>query len=287
MIEGQEGVSWDEWVALARACEEHGLEGIFRSDHYLPIFGDGFSLDAWATLAGLAAVTARIRLGTMVSPVTFRRSAVLANMVATVDRISGGRVELGLGAGWNAREHETFGFDFPDLRERMNLLERQLEDITRRWEELPPSPVQQPRPPIVMGGQAAPRSARLAARFADEYNTPFATVEECRERRAAIDRACEEAGREPLVFSLMVPCCVGRDRAEALERARNRLRRTHSDAEPELGAPGTLIGTVEDVLERLAAYRDAGVERVFLQHLDHADLDMVALIGDRIVAALA
>src|SRR5262249_6727528 len=118
MIEGQEGVSWPQWVALAEACEETGIDGLFRSDHYISMFGDGFSLDAWATINALAARTTRIRLGTMVTPVTFRRPAVLANLVATADQISGGRIELGLGAGWNEREHETFGFPFPELRER-------------------------------------------------------------------------------------------------------------------------------------------------------------------------
>ena len=289
MVEGQEGVSWEEWVALARACEEEGLDGLFRSDHYLPIFGDGFSLDAWATLSALAAVTERIRLGTLVSPVTFHRAAVLANMVATADRISGGRIELGLGAGWNVREHETFGFDFPELRERMDLLEEQLADITRRWAELPPAPVQQPRPPIVMGGAANPRAARLAARWADEYNMPFASVEDCRAGRERIAAACAAAGREPILFSLMTACCVGRDRAEVVERSANRLRRMGSDADPaeSLEADDKLVGTVEDVAARLAEYAAVGVERVYLQHLDHSDVEMVRLIGRELVPAVA
>lgn len=289
MIEGQQSVSWEEWVALAQAAEEGGLDGLFRSDHYASMFGEGYSLDAWATLAGLAAVTSRLRLGTLVTPVTFRRSAVLANMVATVDQISGGRAELGLGAGWNVHEHELFGFDFPELRERMDLLEHQLEDITRRWSELPPAPVQSPHPPIVMGGAANPRSARLAARWADEYNMPFATVEDCREGRARIVDACERAGRDPITFSLMAPCCVGRDRAEALERAAKRLRRMASDADPEesAAAENVLIGTVEEVAGRIADYAAVGVERVYLQHLDHSDIDMVRLIGDELLPAVA
>src|SRR4029450_8973341 len=134
MIEGQEGVSWGEWVALARACEDHGLEGLFRSDHYQSVFdvsGRG-SLDAWATLAGLAAVTERIRLGTMVTPATFRRPSILARMVATVGHISGGRRELGLGAGWNQSEHDAYGFPFPAIGERMEMLEEQLEIVHRQ-----------------------------------------------------------------------------------------------------------------------------------------------------------
>jgi F420-dependent oxidoreductase-like protein len=223
MIEGQEGVSWDDWVALARACEEHGLEGLFRSDHYQSVFdlsGRG-SLDAWATLAALAAATERIRLGTMVSPATFRRPSVLSRMVATVDHISGGRVELGLGAGWNQAEHDAHGFPFPGLDERMELLEEQLEIVHRQWTEEEFSfqgrhyrlercraerkPLQRPRPPIVMGGGAGPRVARLAARWADEYNTPFASVKQCRERRAAIAEACSDLDMVRLIGEAVVP----------------------------------------------------------------------------------
>ena len=308
MIEGQEGVSWDEWVALARACEEHGLEGLFRSDHYQSVFdisGRG-SLDAWATLAGLAAITERIRLGTMVSPATFRRPSVVSRMVATVDHISGGRVELGLGAGWNAAEHESAGFPFPELGERMDILEEQLEIIHRQWTQdefsfegrhyqleqsrAEPKPLQTPHPPIVLGGQAGPRAARLAARWADEYNAPFASVDECRERRARIVEACEREGRKPIPFSLMAPCCVGRDDAEALHRARRRLERSgRPDDDPSalLEEENVLVGTVDQVVARLQAYAEAGVERAFLQHLDHTDLDMVRLIGEQIVPAVA
>jgi F420-dependent oxidoreductase-like protein len=305
MIEGQEGVSWDDWVALARACEEHGLEGLFRSDHYQSVFdlsGRG-SLDAWATLAGLAAVTERIRLGTMVSPATFRRPSVLSRMAATVDHISGGRVELGLGAGWNQAEHDAHGFPFPALNERMEILEEQLEIVHRQWTEdefsfqgrhyrlercgAEPKPLQRPRPPIVMGGAAGPRAAGLAARWADEYNTPFASVEQCRDRRAAIAEACEREGREPIPFSLMAACCVGRDEAEALERARRRLERSGRDDDPVvlLQQDNVLVGTVDQVVARLREYGGAGVERVFLQHLDHTDLDMVRLIGEAVVPA--
>jgi F420-dependent oxidoreductase-like protein len=305
MIEGQEGVSWDEWVALAHACEEHGLEGLFRSDHYQSVFdvsGRG-SLDAWATLAGLATVTERIRLGTMVSPATFRRPSILARMVATVDHISGGRVELGLGAGWNQAEHDAYGFPFPELGVRIEILEEQLEIVHRQWTEdefsfdgrhyrlrrsrAEPKPLQEPHPPLVIGGSAGPRVARLAARWADEYNTIFASPEECRERRTRIVEACEHEGRPPIVFSLMTACCVGRDRAETLERARRRLERSGRDGDPAdlLDDDATLVGTVDEVVGRLRVYREAGVERVFLQHLDHSDLDMVRLIGEEIVAA--
>jgi F420-dependent oxidoreductase-like protein len=306
MIEGQEGVSWEQWVALARACEESGLEGLFRSDHYQSVFdirGRG-SLDAWGTLAGLAAVTDRIRLGTMVSPATFRRPSVLARLVVTADHISGGRVELGLGAGWNVSEHEAYGFPFPELGERMELLEEQLEIVHRQWTEeefafegrhyrlrrcrAEPKPVQQPHPPLILGGAAGPRAARLAARWADEYNTTFATVDECRERRARIADACGHASREPIVFSLMIPCVVGRDAREVLERARRRLEASGRDDDPAvlLSREDQVVGTVDEVVARLREYGRAGVDRVFLQHLDHTDLEMVRLIGAEIVPSL-
>src|ERR671918_772621 len=193
MIEGQEGVSWEEWLALALACEEHGLEGLFRSDHYhsLDPGPDLGSLDAWTTLAALAARTERIRLGTLVSPATFRHPAVLAKSAVTVDHVSGGRVEVGMGAGWHAGEHRAFGFPFPDDRERLDILEEQLEVVHRLWDgdDSPfqgrhyrldgvahrPRPVQRPHPPLILGGAGGARSARLAARWADEYNTSLAT----------------------------------------------------------------------------------------------------------------
>lgn len=288
MIEGQEGVGWHEWVALARTCEEAGLEGLFRSDHYLSVmgFGDRVALDAWATISALAALTERIRLGTLVSPVTFRRGGEIAKVVATADHISRGRVELGLGAGWNEQEHEAYGFPFPPLRQRMDLLESQLEQVTRLWAERAPATVQRPRPPLLLGGSAGPRSARLAARYADEYNTIFATVEECAERRARIEAACRAVGREPIVFSLMTACVVGRDPAEVERRAEAVARRTGGDAAELVASDRTLAGTVDEVVERLRAYARVGVERVFLQHLDHTDLDLVRLIGAEVVSSI-
>jgi len=221
-----------------------------------------------------------------VSPVTFRQAGEIAKVVATVDHVSGGRVELGLGAGWNEREHEAFGFPFPDLRERMDLLERQLAHVTRQWAELTPTPAQEPHPPLIMGGAAARRSCRLAALFADEYNTAFASVEDCAERRARVVAACADAGREPILFSLMTGCIVGRDRAEVEERAARVGRRTGMDASDLLGSERSIAGIVEEVVERLGEYERVGVGRVFLQHLDHEDLEMVRLIGAEIVPSV-
>jgi alkanesulfonate monooxygenase SsuD/methylene tetrahydromethanopterin reductase-like flavin-dependent oxidoreductase (luciferase family) len=278
MIEGQEGVSWEQWVSLARAAEDAGLEGLFRSDHYRSIVrGEpAGSLDAWATLAALAAVTERLRLGTMVSPVTFRRVPVLAKMVTTVDHISGGRVELGLGAGWFEAEHETYGFAFPPTRERLDELDRQLAEIVRHWTEAPeiqPKPVQQPRPPIIIGGSAKPRTVRAAVAHADEYNTVWPTVEEARERKQALDDAAQAAGREPLRFSMMTGCVVGRDERELRDRLGRFKDLTGQDEPP-------IFGTVDQVAERLREYEAVGVERVMLQMLVHEDVEMVGVLGE-------
>src|SRR5262245_52901247 len=223
MIEGQEGVTWPQWLALAQAAEAAGLEGLFRSDHYRSIErGEpAGSLDAWATLAALAARTERLRLGTMVSPVTFRPASVLAKSVVTVDRISGGRAELGIGAGWYEAEHESYGFPFLTTRERLDELDRQLAEINRQWtdaDDVEPKPVQQPRPNVIVGGRAKPRTVRAAVRYADEYNTVFPTPENAREWRQIVVDACEAAGRAPLRFSMMISCVVGRDEAEARAR---------------------------------------------------------------------
>ncbi len=309
MIEGQEGVSWEDWVALGRACEESGLEGLFRSDHYAGLMGDEMrdSLDAWTQIAALGALTERIRLGTLVSPVTFRHPSLLAKAVATADHVSGGRVELGIGAGWNVREHEAYGFPFPDLPERLERLEEQLELVVRQWTEESvdfsgrhyraealqalPKPVQRPRPPVIVGGAGKPRTARLAARFADEYNTPFPTLEQVRERRAAVERACVEAGRDPLVFSVMTGCVVGSDRAELLHRVRRTMARMGLDGDPEefVRERGDVmvLGTVEEVVERLRGLEEAGVDRIFLQHLAHDDVELVRLLGAEVAPAVA
>jgi alkanesulfonate monooxygenase SsuD/methylene tetrahydromethanopterin reductase-like flavin-dependent oxidoreductase (luciferase family) len=278
MLEGQEGIEWEQWLALATAAEAAGLDGLFRSDHYRSIArGDpAGSLDAWTTLAALAARTERLRLGTMVSPVTFRPASVLAKSVTTVDHISNGRVELGIGAGWFEAEHETYGFPFTTSRERLDELDRQLAEITRQWTEAPdvwPKPVQQPHPPIIVGGGAKPRTVRAAIRFADEYNTVFPSVAEAEERRSILDDAAREAGREPLRFSMMIGCLVGRDQGEVDAR----LAHYREVVGPE---PPPITGTVEQVVEQLRAYEAVGVERAMLQHLVHEDVDMVTVLGD-------
>jgi F420-dependent oxidoreductase-like protein len=305
MIEGQEDVDWEHWLALAAACEESGIEALFRSDHYLSVFGPAKrgSLDAWATISALGAVTGRLRLGTLVSPATFRHPSVLAKTVATADHVSGGRVELGLGAGWHEPEHTAFGFRFPPVGIRMEMLAEQLEVVHRSWGPGPlwfhgrhytlegldthPKPVQQPHPPVIVGGHGGPASARLAARWADEYNTVYVAPEVCRQRRDRVARAFEAEGREPaeLTFSLMTGCLVGIDEGELRFRANRIHERTGRDW-TEGDTSHLVVGTVDAAVARLRAFEEAGVDRVMLQHLLHEDLGMVRLIGQEIVPAV-
>jgi F420-dependent oxidoreductase-like protein len=308
MIEGQEGVTWPEWLALARACEEHGVPALFRSDHYLNLDGrpERGSLDAWATISALAAVTSTLRLGTLVSPATFRHPSELAKVVATADHVSGGRVELGLGAGWNEPEHRAFGFDFPGVGERMDRLAEQLEIVHGTWTQAPfsfagehyrlealdarPRPLQEPRPPLIMGGSGGPRSAALAARWADEYNTPLVGLDDVRKRRARVVEACERAGREPSPFSLMTGVLVGRDEDELRVRAAALADRRGTGPEvtwPPRPGPGWIVGTLDEAVEQLHVLREAGVARVMLQHLLHTDLETVEIIGRELAPAVA
>jgi F420-dependent oxidoreductase-like protein len=301
MIEGQEGVTWEDWCALARACEEHGVEALFRSDHYLSVEGASGrgSLDAWATIAALAAITSTVRLGTLVSPATFRHPSQLAKVVVTADHVSGGRVELGLGTGWLEAEHAAYGFPFPPLGERMELLEEQLELVSREWADEPfsfegrhyrtpgldalPKPLQRPRPNLIVGGRGGPRSLALAARFADEYNTVSKTAAECEDIRRRLDEGTR--------LSLMTGWLVGEDRDELLDRAgRLAVRRGHeggAESFLETVDASWIVGTLEEALERLRELERAGVERVMLQHLLHRDLGAVKQIGRRVAPALS
>jgi F420-dependent oxidoreductase-like protein len=307
MIEGQEGVTWEQWLDLARACEQHGIPALFRSDHYTNL--DGLdparpALDAWATINALGAVTSTVRLGTLVSPATFRHPSLLAKMVTTADHVSGGRVELGLGAGWHEREHEAYGFPFPPLRTRMDILEEQLQVVLGNWGEAPfsfegehyrlraleahPKPVQRPHPPLIIGGNAGPRSARLAAAFADEYNTAFPTLDLVTERKALIDWECEQAGRDPIPFSVMTAVVVGGDSSALTARLHRLAAKIGADGDA-LAAnppPGWIVGTLEQAAEQFEALRGVGVSRVMCQHLLHDDLDAVALLGAELAPRL-
>ena len=310
MIEGQEDVGWEDWQAVAEACERGGFDALFRSDHYVSVEDrrERGSLDAWGTMCGLAATTSRIRLGTLVSPVTFRHPSVLAKLAVTADHISGGsRIELGMGAGWWEVEHRLYGFPFPTTGDRIRILAEQLEIVRREWrderfsfdgthyriEELDavPKPLRQPR--LIIGGRAGPQSAELAARWADEYNTVFATPEECASRRRAIGEAAERIGRDPaeLAFSLMTGCIVGSDAAEVRERARRLAEsREGPGANPDeflAAVPESWVaGDVGQVTEQLRQLHAAGVDRVMLQDLLFKDIEMIDLIAREVIPAL-
>jgi F420-dependent oxidoreductase-like protein len=309
MIEGQEGVTWEQWVALAHACEENGVEALFRSDHYLGFHAGGSdgSLDCWTTLAALAAVTTTLRLGSLVSPVTFRHPSVLARAAATADHVSGGRVELGIGGGWMEAEHKAYGLPFPETHVRMDLLAEQLEIVHRQWTEdsfdfhgrhyrlegcsALPKPVQRPHPPLIVGGSGRAGTIGPAVRWADEYNTTFPAEEEVVARRRWLLSECERQAREPLRFSLMTMCIVGADEKEFSERARGVYELARRDASFDVWLAGRrergILGTVDQVVARLQRLAELGVDGVMLQHLRHDDLESVALIGRELASAVA
>jgi F420-dependent oxidoreductase-like protein len=293
MIEGQEGVTWGDWCALADACEQHGVETLFRSDHYISQSNETANVahDAWTTLAGLAARTTTLRLGTMVSPSTFRLPGLLANAAATVDHISGGRVELGLGAGWMEREHRAYGFPFPATKTRLAMFGEQLEIVHRLWteervdfrgehyvlEDAPaqPKPVQEPHPPLIVGGSGGRGTVEPALRFADEYNTPFASPSEL---------AAVKAKAPGLRASVMTGFVVGETHGDALERAHALYGRAPRDIDFETWLARyrerAIVGSTDEVAARLQEYERAGCDRVMLQHLLHTDLEAVRLIGE-------
>ena len=291
MIEGQEGVTWEQWCALADACEQHGVETLFRSDHYISQGNETGNVahDAWTTLAGLAARMTRLRLGTLVSPATFRAPALLANAAATVDHISGGRVELGLGAGWMEREHRAYGFAFPDTSTRVAMFREQLEIVHRLWtedrvtfrgvhytlEDAPAQPRPLTKPHIVVGGSGKRGTVEPALKFADEYNTPFVSPTEFARIKARIP---------DLPVSTMTGLVVGTTRDDALDRARTLYGRVQRDVDFDTWlarySERAIVGSVDEVAARLRAYEDAGCERVMLQHLLHTDLEPVRLIGE-------
>lgn len=302
--EPQQGASYDDLLALALVAEQEGFGAFFRSDHYLKM-GDVSGLpgpsDAWITLAALARDTSRIRLGTLLSAATFRLPGPLAIAVAQVDQMSGGRVELGLGAGWYEREHTAYGIAFPPLKERFERLEEQLAIVTGLWEtelgstfdfagahyslvDSPalPKPVQQPRPPIIVGGHGAKVTPRLAATYADEFNVPFASYEDCQRLYGLVDQACEKIGRAPasIVRSAALVVCCGSTSSEINARA----LRLGRDVD-ELAANG-LCGTPSQVAEKIRRYGELGVSRVYLQILDLADLDHVRLIAAEVAPSL-
>jgi len=303
--EPQMGASYDDQLRVARAAEAAGYDAFFRSDHFLAMgeaSGEPGPTDSWVTLGALARETSRIRLGTLVTSATFRLPGPLAITVAQVDAMSRGRVELGLGSGWFAAEHEAYGIPFPGLGERFDRLTEQLEIITGLWRTLPgerfsyrgthyaiaespalPKPVQQPHPPVIVGGVGAKRTPALAARFASEFNVPFAVEEKVAAQFARVDEACRAIGRDPaeLVRSVAQTIAVGRDDAEVRQRALT-IGRDPTDMKVN-----GLSGTVAEVVDRLGQWREkTGITRIYLQLLDLADLDQVELIAAEVAPQL-
>src|SRR5690349_18815365 len=301
--EPQQGAAYDDLLRVAQLAEQTGYDGFFRSDHYVAMGGDGLPgpTDAWLTLAALAVQTSRIRLGTLVTSATFRLPGPLAIGVAQVDAMSGGRMELGLGSGWFAEEHTAYGIPFPPLGERFDRLTEQLEIIEGLWTtpagerytftgkhyqvvDSPalPKPVQSPRPPIIVGGHGKKRTPALAARFADEFNVPFAKLEDVAPAFDRVRKASAEIGRStPPAFSAAAVLCVGRDDAEVRRRAAAIGR----DVE-EMRENGGVVGTPAEAVEIIQGYAEAGATRLFLQTLDLADLDHVELVAAEVAPQL-
>jgi len=300
-IEPQQGADYGRQLAVARAAEELGFDAFFRSDHYLKM-GDVSGLpgptDSWLTLAGLAVQTSRIRLGTLVSSATFRHPGPLAISVAQADEMSGGRIELGLGAGWFAAEHAAYGIPFPATGERFGRLEEQLAVITGLWDtpvgktfsfdgryypvtESPglPKPVQRPHPPIIVGGHGPKRTPRLAARYAAEFNVGFSTVADTGAQYGRVREACQAAGRDPgsLVYSAAQTTCCGRDEAELSRRAAA-IGRDVAD----LRASG-LAGAPDEIVDRIGQFAELGASRMYLQILDLHDLDHLELLATEVM----
>jgi len=304
-IEPQIGARYDDQLRVAKAAEAAGYDAFFRSDHFLVIgeaSGEPGPTDSWVTLGALARETSRIRLGTLVTSATFRLPGPLAIAVVQVDDMSRGRVELGLGSGWFAAEHAAYGIPFPGIGERFDRLTEQLEIITGLWRTLPgerfsyagahytivdspalPKPVQQPHPPVIIGGHGAKRTPALAARFAAEINVPFVGVDAVAGQFARVNAACREIGRDPaeLVRSVAQTIAVGRDDAEVARRAM-----TIGKDAADLRADG-LAGTVAEVVDRLGQWREkTGITRIYLQLMDMADLDQVELIAAEVAPQL-
>ncbi|MDT0212954.1 LLM class F420-dependent oxidoreductase [Rothia sp. ARF10] len=302
--EPQQGATYDDLLAVARAAEDGGFDAFFRSDHYLHMSGDGGAgpTDAWTTLAGLARDTSRIRLGTLVTAATFRLPGPLAIAVAGVDQMSGGRVELGIGAGWFKGEHTAYGIDFPDVKERFDRLEEQLAVITGLWStpagrtythdgshypmvDAPAlaKPVQEGGVPIIVGGSGKRRTPALAARYASEFNAAFQSPEESRVLFERVRAACDDRRRDPatLTLSAVGVLCLGDDEATLARRASAISREV-----AELRTNG-FAGSTDEVVDRLGRYAEAGATRVYLQVLDLADLDHVEEVAAKVLPQLS
>jgi F420-dependent oxidoreductase-like protein len=300
-VEPQQGATYGDQLAVAQAAEALGYSAFFRSDHYLAMSGDGLPgpTDSWVTLGGIARETSTIRLGTMVTSATFRHPGVLAVSVAQVDEMSGGRVELGLGAGWFEPEHEAYAIPFPTVGERFDRLGEQLDILTGLWAtpagqkfdydgahyrvvDSPglPKPVQSPHPPIVIGGGGPKRTPALTAKYATEFNIPFVGLETLKTQYARVAAAVADAGRAPdsLIYSAAFVLCAGRDDTEVARRAAAIGREVD-----ELRSNSPLAGTAAEIVDHLGPFVEAGVQRVYLQTLDMSDLDHLEFLATEVL----
>ncbi len=315
MIEPQQGLTYAEQLAIVQRAEAVGFESFFRSDHYQSFPGPagGHTTDAWAVLAGLARETTTIGLGTLVSPITFRYAGNLAKVVTTVDEMSGGRIEFGLGAGWNEPEHRQLGLPFPEIAERADMLEEQFAVLRGLWGEpdgwsfsgrhvtiegalFHPKPVARPgrpvgpngaaRPRLLAGGEGSPRSLRIAARYADEFNLSSSSPEKAREKYAALTAACEAIGRDPWTIgrSVMAGVLIGRNEADIARRKADLLAAFGDDAGGEdwfdAREPRWILGTPDDARAMVQRFADAGAERIMLQDFQPRDLEMIELMAE-------
>ncbi|WP_066900129.1 LLM class F420-dependent oxidoreductase [Mycolicibacterium houstonense] len=304
-VEPQQGATYSDQLAVARAAEALGYSAFFRSDHYLAMSGDGLPgpTDSWVTLAGIARETSTIRLGTMVTSATFRHPGPLAISVAQVDEMSGGRVELGLGAGWFEAEHQAYAIPFPPLGERFDRLEEQLRILTGLWDtpvgetfdfagkhysvvDSPalPKPTQNPHPPIVIGGMGAKRTPALAAEFAAEFNVPFVPLDTLKTQFTRVADAVVAAGRaaDSMTYSAAFVLCAGRDEAQIAQRAAAISREVD-----ELRSNSPLVGTPAEIVDKLGPFLEAGVQRVYLQMLDQSDLEHLELFAGEVIRQLS
>ncbi|HEX3221964.1 MAG TPA: LLM class F420-dependent oxidoreductase [Nocardioides sp.] len=299
-VEPQQGATYADQLAVALLAEELGFGAFFRSDHYLAMGVEGRPgpTDSWVTLAGLARETSTIRLGTMMTSATFRHPGPLAISVAQVDQMSGGRVELGIGAGWYDAEHAAYAIPFPSTGERFDRLEEQLAILTGLWATVDgetfsyagthycvtdspglPKPAQRPRPPVIIGGKGPKRTPALTARYADEFNLPFVGLEGTERQIARVRSACDEIGRDPdsLVWSNAHTICCGSDEADVRRRA-DFIGRDVDDLREN-----ALAGTPEQVVEQIDRYAALGAQRMYLQVLDQHDLDHLRLLAAEVM----